>query len=300
MTFHPKTTCRTKRRDYSGYLYILPATLFILVFAIVPICMAFYYSLTQFNVIQDPTWIGWKNYLSILDDPYVLAALKNTILYVALTVPLTTMVSMMLAALITSRKRTFFIGVVKSSMFVPVICSAILAGTLWRIMYNAEFGLINQFLNLLGIDSVNWLGTSSLALPSVALVGIWRDAGYFMVIYIAGIMDIPHDLYEAASIDGATGWQQFRYITLPLLKHTTFMVVILCTIRSFQVFDVVYTMTGGGPGTSTITLVYIIYNSAFRDYRMGYACALAMVLFVIILLFSMLQRVLLQDPKGGE
>lgn len=295
MALRPKA--KGKLKDYSGYIYILPATLFILIFAILPIGMSLYYSFTKFNVVQDPQWIGLQNYQSILKDPYVKAAIRNTLIYTVLVVPLTTVLSMMIAALITSRKRSLFTGAVKSMMFVPVISSAILVGTLWRIMYNPEVGLINQFLSLFGIDAVNWLGNSKMALPSVAIVSIWKNVGYFMVIYIAAIMDIPREYYEVASIDGATGWQQFKSITLPLLKPTTFLVVILCTIWSFQAFDTVYIMTGGGPGVSTVTLVYIIYNSAFRDYKMGYACAMAMVLFVIIIIFSLIQRYALGERK---
>lgn len=291
------TKKRALKRDYAGYIYILPATLFVLIFAILPIGMSTYYSFTKFNVIQAPTWLGLENYFSLIEDPYMQAAIVNTLIYTAIVVPLTTIFSMMIAALITSRKRTVFIDFVKSSMFIPVISSMILVGTLWRIMYNPQMGLINQMLNFVGIDSVNWLGKSASALPCVCVVGIWKNVGYFMVIYIAAILEIPQDLYEAASIDGASAWKQFRYITFPMLRSITFLVVILCTIWSFQVFDLVYTMTGGGPGKSTVTLVYIIYNSAFRDYKMGYACAMAMFLFAIIIVISVLQQLILSERK---
>lgn len=290
-----------KRKDRSGYVYILPATVFIVLFSLVPIGMSAYYSLTKFNVIQAPEWLGLKNYLSLFHDPFFNAAFRNTLFYAAVVVPLTTLISMLLAALITSRGANAWTGFIKSALFIPVISSMILVGTLWRIMYNPQMGLINQFLDLFGIDSVNWLGSTRMALPSVCVVGIWKNVGYFMVIYIAAIQDIPRELYEAARVDGASGFRQFWHITLPMLRPITFLVVILGTIWSFQVFDLVYTMTGGGPGKATVTLVSIIYNSAFRDYKMGYACAMAMFLFGVICVISVLQQALLREHgvKGG-
>ena len=281
------------KKDYSGYLYILPATLFIFLFSIIPIGMSLFYSFNKFNIIQPMEWLGLDNYRNMFKDPYVVASLKNTVSYALIVVPMTTILSMMVAALITSRSRNIWNGFVKSTLFIPVISSMILVGTLWRIMYNPQVGLINQFLNLFRIDSVNWLGSKNLALVSICIVGIWKNVGYFMVIYIAAIMDIPRELYEAGRVDGASGIQQFRHITLPMLKPINFLVVILGTIWSFQVFDLVYTMTGGGPGTSTVTLVSTIYNAAFREYKMGYACAVAMLLFAIILVISFLQQRLL-------
>ena len=286
---------RRLNKEYVGYVYILPATIFILLFSFAPIGMAVYYSLTKFNVVQAPEWLGLKNYFALSSDPFFTAALRNTLLYAAMDVPTTTVVSMLLAALITSRRRNAWTGFVKSALFIPVISSMILVGTLWRIMYNPQMGLINQFLSLFGVGTINWLGSSALALPSVCLVGVWKNVGYFMVIYIAAIMDIPTELYEAARVDGAAGVRQFIHITLPMLRPITFLVVTLGTIWSFQVFDLVYMMTGGGPGKATVTLVSIIYNSAFRDYKMGYACAMAMFLFAIIVVVSGLQQLILRD-----
>ena len=280
------------KKDYSGYIYILPATVFIVLFSVIPIGMSFYYSFNKFNIVQPMEWTGLTNYTNLFKDPFVKASIRNTIIYALLVVPSTTVLSMMIAALITSRKKNVWIGFVKSSLFIPVISSMVLVGNLWRIMYNPQEGLINQFLNLFGIASINWLGTNDLALPSVGIVGVWKNVGYFMVIYIAAILDIPPELYEASRVDGASRIQQFRHITLPMLRHITFLVVTLGTIWSFQVFDLVYIMTGGGPGKATVTLVTTIYNAAFREYKMGYACAMAMLLFVIIVFISILQQLL--------
>ena len=283
---------KTIKKDYSGYIYILPATIFILLFSISPICMSFYYSFNKFNIVQPMNWVGLNNYINLFRDTYVNASIRNTIVYALLVVPSTTVLSIVIAALITSRRKNAWNGFVKSSLFIPVISSMILVGNLWRIMYNPQSGLINQFLNLLGISSINWLGSNRLALVSVCIVGVWKNVGYFMVIYIASILDIPRELYEASHVDGASKLQQFRLITLPMLRNITFLVVTLCTIWSFQVFDLVYTMTGGGPGKATVTLVSTIYNAAFREYKMGYACAMAILLFAIIVVISSVQQLL--------
>jgi len=284
-----------RKKDYSGYIYILPASVFIFLFYIIPIGMSFFYSFNKFNVVQPMEWIGVTNYINLFKDTYVKASIRNTFVYALIVVPLTTIISMAVAAVITSRRKTAWIGFVKSSLFIPVISSMVLVGNLWRIMYSPNDGLINQFLNIFGINSINWLGSTKTALLSICIVGIWKDVGYFLVIYIAAILDIPRELYEASHVDGAGKGQQFLYITLPMLERITFLVVTLCTIWSFQVFDLVYTMTGGGPGKSTVTLVSTIYNAAFREYKMGYACAMAMLLFVIIVAISLVQQLFIRN-----
>lgn len=283
------------RNDNVGYLYIAPSLIMIIAFALIPICMAAYYSLTKYSVIQEPQWVGLQNYITAFKDPMNKAALKNTIVYTIIVVPGTVICSMLVAALITSRKRTRFTGFVKSAMFIPVISSSVLIGTLWRVIYHNQFGLLNMIIGLFGIPAQNWLGESETALICLAVVGVWKNVGYFLVIYIAAIMDIPKDLYEAASLDGASGVQKFLHITLPMLKPTTVFVMVMSTIWSFQAFELIFQMTGGGPGDSTMTLVYQIYKAAFRGYRMGYACALAMLLFAIILVISMIQRWLVKE-----
>lgn len=283
------------RNDNVGYLYIAPSLIMIIAFALIPICMAAYYSLTKYSVVQAPQWIGLQNYITAFKDPMNKAALRNTIVYTIIVVPGTVICSMLVAALITSRKRTRFTGFVKSAMFIPVISSSVLIGTLWRVIYHNQFGLLNMIIGLFGIPAQNWLGDSSTALACLAVVGVWKNVGYFLVIYIAAIMDIPRDLYEAASLDGASGVQKFLHITLPMLKPTTVFVMVMSTIWSFQAFELIFQMTGGGPGDSTMTLVYQIYKAAFRGYRMGYACALSMLLFAIILVISMLQRWLVKE-----
>ena len=169
-------------------------------------------------------------------------------------------------------------------------------GTLWSFLLNPR-GIVNGLLGVFGMEPVNWLGAKGTSMFSVCLVSVWKNVGYFLVIYYAGIMDIPRSQYEAAEVDGATAVQRFFRITLPSLKSVTYLVVTLGAIWSFQVFDLVYNMTGGGPGTSTQTLVPTIYNAAFKEYSMGYASAVAMLMFAFVLLINALQKIFLKDKE---
>ena len=183
-------------------------------------------------------------------------------------------------------------------MFIPVIASAVTSGTIWRTILGTDGGIVNNILGVFGIDAINWLGDSRTSLISICIVAIWKNVGYFLVIFYAGIMDVPKSLYEAARVDGANMFQQFFRITLPMLKPITSLVVTLGIIWSFQVFDLSYQMTGGGPGYSSVTIVMAIYNAAFKNYKMGYACALAMVLLVIVLLINALKQHVFGEKEG--
>ena len=255
----------------------------------------------KYNVINPATFVGIENYTRLFRDPFIKSAISNTIVYTFIVVPLQTFLSLIIASILASdRFHSRFNGLVKSSFFVPVISSMILVGTIWSYMLGTDNGIINTFLGLFGIPKINWLGQSSTSLISVCMVGIWKNVGYFLVIFYAGILDIPRSLYEAAEIDGANKFKQFIYITLPYLKPITFLVVILGTIWSFQVFDLVYTMTGGGPGRSTMTLVLHIYSTGFKEYSMGYASAIAFFLFLIIMFISAIQKIIFMDKKEAQ
>jgi len=285
---------KNKKEIIMGYLYILPSFILISVFAIIPIFMNIYYSFTKFNVIQSAQWVGLFNYMRMLKDPYIVASLKNTFIFTIITVPAQTFFSLIIAAILADRFRNKMGEVIKSAMFIPVIASAVLVGTLWSIFLE-PYGLLNTILNFLHLPSINWLGGKTSSLLSVCMATVWKNVGYFLVIYYAGIMDIPKELYEAARVDGASKFQQFRFITVPSLSSVTYLIVTLGTIWSFQVFDMVYTMTNGGPGMSTVTLVLTIYNAAFKSFNMGYAASIAIVMFVLVILIQALQRRFLSD-----
>lgn len=280
---------RTKKKNFRGFLYILPSFTLILIFSVIPILMNIYFSFTKYNIIQTPEWIGLANYSRMIQDYYVKDSLKNTIVYTLITVPFQTIGALLIAAILAELFRNKFGNFVKSSLFVPTVASGILVGTLW-FLFLAPRGVVNEVLNFFHFPSITWLGGKYSSMLSICMVNIWKNVGYFLVIYYAGIMDIPKNLYEAAKIDGANQIQCFKNITLPSLKNITYLVLTLGIIWSFQVFDLVYIMTGGGPGTSTITLVLTIYNAAFKEYNMGYASAIALLLFIFVLILNIIQK----------
>ncbi len=287
---------KEKAEAWAAFIYILPSLILVSIFYIIPILMNAGYSFSKFNVIQPPAWYGLTNYNRMIKDPYVWASLRNTILFTFITVPLQTVLSLLLAVTLARKFRKRYGNFIKSALFIPVIASAVLVGTLWSILLSPS-GAVNTILGFFGITEVNWLGGKFSSLFSICMATVWKNVGYFLVIFYAGIMDIPASLYEAAEVDGATRMQQFIHITIPGLASVTYLVITLGTIWSFQVFDLVYTMTGGGPGLSTVTLVLTIYNTAFREYSMGYASTVALLMFIFVLFISLLQRIFL---KGGR
>ena len=289
---------RKKKEALQGIIYVLPSFILIMAFCIIPIFMSGYFSFTSYNIMTPPKFVGLENYEKVFQDGYVADAAKNTLLYVLMTVPAQTILSLVFAAFLAYKMQNKTGGFLRSVMFIPVIASAVTAGTIWRIILNTEGGLLNNILNFFHLDSVNWLGSTKTALISICIVAVWKNVGYFLVIYYAGIMGISKDLYEAAKVDGATSIQQFFKITLPMLKPITYLVVTLGIIWSFQVFDLAYLMTGGGAGRATVTLVMGIYNAAFKQYKMGYACAMAMLLLLIVVIINVIENLFFKERKG--
>lgn len=289
----------TPTRKFGGILYVLPSFLLLIFFSLLPLVMTGYYSFTDYSVLKPPAWIGVENYVKMMKDPFFLPAIRNTVVYTLLTVPVQTVLSLVIANMLAMRFRGFLGRLFKSALFIPVISSMVLVGTVWKFMLATDHGIINDFLGFFGIGKVNWLGRYNLSLVSVCIVAVWKNIGYFLVIYYAGLMNVPASLYEAAKMDGATSLMRFRHITLPALKPITYLVITLGTIWSFQVFDQVYTMTGGGPGTATVTMVLSIYQAGFKQYQMGYASAMAAVLFFMVIAVSFLQKLAFRE-KGGK
>lgn len=289
---------RRHREAVAGYLYILPSFAILLLFYLIPIVMSGYYSFTDYNLMRAPGWAGLHNYTKLLRDVYIRDALKNTLVYTIVTVPVQTLLALLIADFLAMNLKNRLGQVLRSVIFIPVIASAVTSGAIWSILMDAQRGVLNQLLGLFGIPAVNWLGSSKMALFSIALVGIWKNVGYFMVIYYAGIMGISKDIYEAARIDGADRGQIFRMITIPLLRPITYLSLTLGMIWSFQVFDLSYIMTGGGPGRSSVTLVMAIYQQAFKGgNKMGYASAIAMLLLVLISVINYAQTSFFAERK---
>uniref|UniRef100_A0A540VLY4 Sugar ABC transporter permease n=2 Tax=Litorilinea aerophila TaxID=1204385 RepID=A0A540VLY4_9CHLR len=277
----------SNNEHFVGYIFIAPLLVGLLVFTYGPVLAAFGLSFTKGDYISTPKWIGLDNYRALLQDELFWKSLWNTVYYVVGVVPLGIVLSLLLALAMNQKLR----GIVfyRSIFFLPTITSSVAISLMWLWIYNPEFGVLNFLLRLVGVKGPAWLSTPEWAMPAVIIMAVWRGLGYNMLIFLAGLQGIPEVYYEAAEIDGAGGWAKFRYITVPLLSPTTFMLLILGLIGAFQVFEYTYVMTGGGPLYSTLTMVLYVYTNAFRFFEMGYASALAYVLFFILLGLTLVQ-----------
>lgn len=288
---------RTRRwrvlRHIEGYLYVLPAFVILGVFHLWPSVYTFVLSLHDWNFIRRvPRYIGLANYERLIADEYFWLALRNTAVYSLGVVPASIAIGLALALLLTGTRRSALYRVL---LFTPVVTAASAASIIWKWMYApGADGLLNRLIGLAGLGPERWLQDPELAMPSVVLLGIWKSIGYNVVIFYAGLRNISREYREAARIDGASPWQEFSRIVFPLLAPTTFFVLVVSVISSFQVFSQVYVMTGGGPLNRTLVLVYYLYNQAFGSFRIGYASAIAFVLFVILLALTLVQRLVLQ------
>jgi multiple sugar transport system permease protein len=271
---------------YWGWLFVSPWVLGFLIFTAVPLAMSVYYGFTAYNVYNPPRWVGLANYQALVQDPLVWKALYNTFFYTFISVPLVLALSLGLALLLNTRLPGM--TVFRTVYFLPSVLSGVGVALLWMWIFNPDFGLINSLLGLFRIEGPLWLSSPEWAKPALIVMSLWGLGGV-MVINLAGLQSIPGELYEAAKVDGANGWAQFRYVTIPMMSPTLFFNFITLSIGSFQVFTQAYIMTSGGPAHATLFYVYYLFNTAFKDLNMGYASALAWVLFFIIMAFSLLQ-----------
>lgn len=258
--------------------------------------MTIYLSFTKYNGLNEPVWIGLHNYIKAFGDMAVRESFKNTFIFSVVTVPIQTAGALGLAALLAARYKNAFGEFVRGALFVPVLCSATLVGSIFFFLFAAtEDSMANALLSLFGIAKLNWLGSTTTALWVIMFVSIWKNIGYFVVIFYAGIMDIPINLYEVSQIDGASKWQQFLYITVPNLKNVIIMVITISIIWSLQFFDITYAMTKGGPGYATSSLVYVVYQQGFNFFNMGYASAIAVLLALLVVVFTAIQRIVMKE-----
>jgi multiple sugar transport system permease protein len=269
------------------YIFIAPNIVVFAVFMFVPILLAFYISLNEWTLIGSPTFVGLGNYLDMLEDSEFLRAFYNTGVYTLGTVP-TSIALGLVVALGLNRKlpgRTLL----RSIFFVPVIISLVAVALIAAWIFNDNYGIINAALSAVGIGDVPWLSSARWAMTSLIIATLWIRLGFNMVVYLAALQSIPTELYDAAKVDGASSWRRFRHITWPLLGPTTFLLVIINIIYSLHVFDLIYVMTGGGPGFSTTVLVQYIYQMAFTEGQMGYASAIGVVLYLLLVIFTVFQ-----------
>lgn len=268
-------------------LFLLPTTIGFLVFRGIPIIWTFGLSFTKWQVFDTPTFVGLSNYVNVFTSAGSEKIFLNTAYFTAIYVPGVVGVALVLAAILNSglRGSAFFRG----AFFMPYITTTVAVTLTWRWIFSTKFGLLNNFLLWLGVDSPPaWLADPTWALPAVAMVSIWKDAGFFMLLLLAGMQTIDGSLYEAAEVDGAGPWRKFRSITVPMLSRSIFFVVILALVRSTQTFEITYALTGGGPNGASTTLAFAIYTQAFVFFDMGYAAALSYTLAVALGLLTLI------------
>ncbi|MDC9824863.1 sugar ABC transporter permease [Devosia sp. ZB163] len=280
----------TRQRYLALAVLLGPSLAGMFVFLMLPVASSFVLSFSSWDLIGEIQWIGLDNYWKALADPAVLGALRNTVTFIAGYMPATVGIALGLALLLNRRIRGRV--VFRAIYFVPVVTSWVAVSLIWKWLLNPQYGLVNVALGWLGFKGPGWLFDPQWAMTGVILTSIWKDIGFVTVIYLAGLQDIPEHLYEAASLDGATPWQRFRHITLPMLMPTTFFVTTISLISSFQVFDQVWVMTQGGPAGATSVMVELIYKNAFSYYQMGYASAISWVLFALIFAVTIAQNLL--------
>ena len=280
----------------SGWAFLAPALLLIAVFFFLPVLAALLLSFTDFDIyalgdLRRLRFVGLENYTQLLQSPLFWTALGNTGYFVLLGGPLSVAVSLGAALLVNARLNRFP-GLFRTALFLPVVTTLVAVAVVWRYLYHPRYGLLNYALSLFGIAPIDWLGDPNWALPAIILMAVWKNFGFNMIIFIAGLQNIPMQLYEAARIDGASAGQQFRHITLPQLGPTFLFVALMTMIGYFQVFAEPYVMTQGGPANRTLSVVLLMYEEGFRWWNMGYASAMAFVLFALILAGTALQLLL--------
>jgi multiple sugar transport system permease protein len=278
-----------QREAIAGYLFLLPNMVGFLLFTAFAVAASAAISLTEWDLLSDPKFIGFANYVELFtNDPLFRTVLWNTFYFTIASVPSSTVLALILALILNAGLRG--VPIFRAMYFLPVITATVVVALIWRWFYNPDFGILNYALYRLGVDAPpNWLASRDWAMPSVIILSVWKQVGYNMVIFLAGLQAIPSSLYDAASIDGAGRWQRFRDITLALLTPTTFFVVVVSIIGSLQVFDAVLVLTDGGPANATRTMVYHIWEEAFVFLEMGYAAAVAWVLFFLVFMVTLLQ-----------
>lgn len=283
-----------KRRNFlagiAPYGYVMPISLILLTFVVASLVISVIFSFTKYNLLLPPEMIQLDNYKRMLTDEKMHLALLNTLKIMLMVVPLQVALSVVFATLVASRKNSFAGKLAKAAIFIPVISSSAVVGTVWKTMLNGRNPVIQGFFSVFGIDTGLLLGSSTTAIVTVAMIMVWKNFGYYMVLNLASLSAIPDSYYEAAKVDGAGIWQRFFRITLPLLKPAIIMDVFLSVVMSLQSFDLIYTLTGGGPSNSTLTMVMYAYNLTFKNGKAGYAMSVSNVLFLLVLAILLLQK----------
>jgi len=292
----PAPVTRAPASDRVGYLMVLPYLLHLAVFLGYPLAFAFVLVFHRWNIYTPMKWVGFGNVKLLLTDPLVWRALVNALYFLLIHIPLQLAVALGLAQLLNQkiRGRAFF----RASYFMPVVVSGVVVTILWQQLYATETGLINVLLDRFGLPAIGWLTDRRYAMPAIAIMATWKNVGLYVVLFLVGLQAIPTELYEAAQLDGASAWQEFRLITIPMLNPTIMLVLVLSTIGGFSLFIEPYVMTGGGPANSTLSGILYLYKQAFFFSKMGYATTIGFFWAMIIFLVVLLQRRFVETEVG--
>ena len=289
-----------QREALTGWLFVSPALIGFGIFTFGAILYSLYLSFTDYDMFGTPEWVGLENYIkAFTNDEYVYQAFGNTFDFAIVLVPVVLVISLFLAILI-NKKVGRLTKAYRVALFLPSITSTVAVSMVWLWIFNPDMGILNNFLTAIGFHNPPmWLSDPEWSKPALIIMRVWQMSGYYMLLFLAGLQTIPETLYEAAEVDGASSWQRFTRITVPMLSNTTFVVVILLIIESFNMFESIFVMTEGGPLGSTSTIMYYIYEQGFMSYNMGYASALAWIFFALILVFTLIQFRFRRE-QGGE
>jgi multiple sugar transport system permease protein len=277
----------------TGLLFLLPWLLGLALFVAYPICASFYYSLTDFPVLRPPRWVGLANYARALGDPWVPKVWRNTLQYGLTVIPAVTIVALAFALFVNQRWPGYVLA--RTAFYAPYVTSVTVMALVWVWILETNFGILNHYLGLFGLPKIPWLTNPSWVILSVAGATLWWSIGFHMVILLAGLQDIPAELREAAQIDGATGWQQLVYVTVPLLRPALSLVLTLEVIASLRVFSQIYLMTNGGPAGASASVVSYIFEAGFIRYELGYGAAISLMLFATILVVTIVHMRLFRE-----
>jgi multiple sugar transport system permease protein len=288
---------RPKRpTDFTPYVFIAPNMVLFLAFMVIPLLFTFYIGFHRWDILGKAVFIGLRNYLDLSEDKLFWLSIANTAYYTFATVPPIMAFALLFAILLNRgiKLKTFFRG----ALYIPSVISYVVIAMIWRWIFSTEYGILDFLLGAIGLQGVDWLNDPSTAMIPIIVTTLWCRIGYNLVIYLAGLQNIPETYYEASVIDGANKWQQFRYVTFPLLRTTNIFVLSMAVIWGFRSFDLIYVMTRGGPAGSTTTMVQYIYQLAFQVGKMGKASALSIILFIIIVTITLLE-LRVGDRKNG-
>ncbi|MCX6047359.1 MAG: sugar ABC transporter permease [Chloroflexi bacterium] len=279
----------SQREALAGYLFILPTFIGYTALVIGPILAAIGYSLTSYDILSPPEFVGLQNYRDLLTDPRLHKVYLNTIYFTVVAVSLNVGIGLLLAVLINRNMPAFLKYIFRTAYFFPVLVALTYCSIIWQYLYQKDTGIINYYLGLLHVEPIAWLSSPAWVMPSIIAMDVWKNTGFAMLVFLAGLQGISQDYYEAASLDVANRGQLFRYITLPLITPTLFFNMIIYMIGALQVFDSIVVLTQGGPGDASRSLVMYIYENAFQLFHMGYASATAITLFIVIMLLTLVQ-----------